>query len=180
MTDPTAKGYTAPTIEEMKAAVLEVYDLGVIHTSQGYSSFWPHGMRPRFFIRYNEKDGVSGTDRAWADAYSKLAAKAAPTSDGNEISSHMHCSGPCCMPELYASGVKGCKPAAMTDLERVQASYITGSQTYTPESEAAPESEDEAFERFFAKQWPDGGSIIRDVSLIAWNARARLDAERGR
>ena len=160
MTDPTAKGYTEPTVEEMKAAVLEVYDLGVIHTSQGYSSFWPHGMRPRFFIRYNEKDGVSGTDRAWADAYSKLPAKDAPetiycmnTSVGVHGVGTAH-SCPCCI-------------------------------AYSKFPKPAPESEDGALRRAFDQEFVQtrkvtGTAVSFEDFTLGWNARARLDAERGR
>ena len=47
-------------------------------------------------------------------------------------------------------------------------------------SEAAPESEDEAFERWWTSTHPTYLYNVRDEAKAAWNARARLDAERGR
>jgi hypothetical protein len=194
MTDPTAKGYTAaPSIEEMKAAVLAVYpNATAAYINCGMTnSYWIvcDGTRE---ISITYCGAMAGDAPAWADAYSKLPAKAAPDSIAEQdalyaVREQIESANPelqdgntlCVCGHKFHHHVEGHGKCCICIC------MCLGALTVDPK--AASESEDEAFERFartknYDLQHGAFRAYVDDVTFSAWeawNARARMDAERG-
>jgi hypothetical protein len=169
MTDPTAKGYTQPcgafrTDSSRARCVLE--------SDHKEDHVWDDGTQAK---------GYTAPTIPGLDAMGVCDSSAAMMRDFPEITRSMIAKLARAYKKLLSE--LPVKAAPETDLERIQASYVTGSQTYTPETKAAPESEDEAFERAwlgFSRMLDPEDDCPYTAFSKGWNARARLDAERGR
>ena len=184
MTDPTVKGYTAPTRELNEVPFVcqggcgktvwirlpYVGDILCVDCCKGQtiSSNLPAKAAPAVNICVDPNCDTCATGER-LDRENESISQACSKCGQSEYHTGEYPCEACGRPTTWDDAPKG--PSRMDQIME----YIM-----SPSPKPAPESEDEAFERWFSRVWPEGAELVRGITQAAWNARARLDAERER